>query len=303
MRLSYNAALNYKTIATQSITSPGLLPHRGIAIVFGPPGCGKSWLLLQWGLEIASGSKFLHKLPTEQTKVLFLDLEVGENTTIDRFKKVAPLYTGANSHFAIASVPGLKLNTPKGLSWLEDCIRNFGDGVILVDNLRAAIVGDENTSEVIDSLFTNFGQLRQQYNCAFVLVHHPSKPMYYQGNNTLLVKDRGMYGARGSSDIPGKVDTMLHMERTTSIGETPAFRAVLKLEKIRTNDSVPAFGKTGLSLCFSPGHCCFYPLEPKFIKVLDDVEKGSSSSATQQELVALRDLGYLTAAGTIVKGA
>ena len=38
---------------------PAILPKEGIALLYGPPGCGKSFLTMNWSLSIASGRQWL----------------------------------------------------------------------------------------------------------------------------------------------------------------------------------------------------------------------------------------------------
>ena len=51
---------------------PAMLPQSGIAMLFGPPGCGKSFLTMAWSLCIASGTPWLGR-PVLQGPVAYID--------------------------------------------------------------------------------------------------------------------------------------------------------------------------------------------------------------------------------------
>ena len=74
------------------IIKPGILPRKGLIVLFGDPELGKSWLLQQIGLGIAGGDIILGFFPTERTRVVGFDIEMGEYPVSARLSQVAPLF-------------------------------------------------------------------------------------------------------------------------------------------------------------------------------------------------------------------
>ena len=64
----------------------GLLPQ-GLALLVAPPKYGKSWLMLDLCLSVASGQKFLD-MPTNKTDCLYLALEDNQRRLQDRMNRV-----------------------------------------------------------------------------------------------------------------------------------------------------------------------------------------------------------------------
>jgi hypothetical protein len=54
-----------------------VLPDCGLALLFGPPGEGKSFVALDWALCVATGEKWLGKHAVQQGHVLYIAAEGG----------------------------------------------------------------------------------------------------------------------------------------------------------------------------------------------------------------------------------
>ncbi len=55
----------------------GILPAKGLSMVYGPPGCGKSLLVMAWAMCIASGTQWLDR-PVKQGAVVYIAAEGGD---------------------------------------------------------------------------------------------------------------------------------------------------------------------------------------------------------------------------------
>lgn len=65
-----------------------MLIETGYGIISGRPKCGKSWLMLNLCIALASGGKFLGKFNCTKTKVLYLALEDSEYRMQNRLKTI-----------------------------------------------------------------------------------------------------------------------------------------------------------------------------------------------------------------------
>lgn len=80
------AQLDDTDIPPLSWTVPGLLPQ-GFGILAAAPKIGKSWLVLNLGLAVASGTEFLG-VPVEQRPVLYLPLEDNQRRLQQRQRRI-----------------------------------------------------------------------------------------------------------------------------------------------------------------------------------------------------------------------
>lgn len=154
-----------------SFVVDGLLP-KGLHIFAGPPKVGKSRLLLQLALAVASGNSFLG-LDTEQGTVLSLCLE----DNLSRLqKRVSALTDDPPDTLHLATIAG---SLAGGLC---DQLVNFleehdGTNLIIIDTLQKVRdgTGDGN---LYASDYKDVGTLKRiadEYGIALVLVHHLRK--------------------------------------------------------------------------------------------------------------------------------
>jgi RecA-family ATPase len=80
------AELDDIDIPPLSWTVPGLFPE-GFGILSAAPKIGKSWLVLNLGLAVATGTAFLG-VPVERRPVLYLALEDGKRRLQDRMRRI-----------------------------------------------------------------------------------------------------------------------------------------------------------------------------------------------------------------------
>ena len=176
----------------------GLLPSHGLAVIYGPPGCGKSFVTLDAALHIAAGLSYGDRL-TKSVGVVYVAAEGGSG-----FRKRA---WAAKHHLKIADdVPFALVTTAPNLGIAEgdvavliDCIvkqaeaLSFVPGLIVIDTLARSIAGaDENSSKDIGIFVANAERIGVATRSLVIAVHHSGKDV-----------ERGM---RGSSALHGAAD-------------------------------------------------------------------------------------------------
>ncbi len=148
----------------------GLLP-RGLHVFAGPPKVGKSWLLLQLSLAVASGTRFWG-LDTEQGTVLSLCLEDNHARLQKRISELTDDPPDA-LHLAV-----LSNSLADGLcDQLEAFLREHEDTNLIVIDTLQKIRGD-NDGNLYASDYQDIGMLKRladEYGIAVVLVHHLRK--------------------------------------------------------------------------------------------------------------------------------
>ncbi len=175
----------------------GLLPRTGLAVVYGPPGCGKSFLVLDVTLHIAAGRDWAGRR-VRQAGVVYVAAEAGEGfkrrvvAARDRLELL-------DAEFAlITAAPNLGVATGDTTA-LVQAIRvqslrlGWKPGVVVLDTLARVIPGvDENSAKEIGRFVANAETIGRELRCLVLAVHH-------QGKNAEA-------GMRGSSALHGAAD-------------------------------------------------------------------------------------------------
>lgn len=176
----------------------GLLPSHGLAAVYGPPGCGKSFVTLDAMLHVAAGLEWAGR-KVKQTGVVYIAAEGGvgfrKRVVAARNTRHIPKHVP----FAlITSAPNLGTEQSDAPALIEaiktqSATLGFVPGVVVLDTLARTIPGaDENSSRDIGLFVRNADIIARDLGCLVLVVHHSGK-----------TAERGM---RGSSALHGATD-------------------------------------------------------------------------------------------------
>jgi hypothetical protein len=136
-----------------------VLPIDGKGLISGAPGVGKTNLLLSLGRCLAEGSTFLGLPIPQPRQVLYLALEGSKRGLRKRMAKIWDgVPTDVRSRFHLAH---LQLNV--------------GDEVLIIDPLRDAHSGDENSSQDVKALTEVLDGIIARHHCALLAAHHERK--------------------------------------------------------------------------------------------------------------------------------
>ena len=186
----------------------GLLPQ-GLALLVAPPKYGKSWLMLDLCLSVASGQKFLD-MPTNKTDCLYLALEDNQRRLQDRMNRVLQ---GERAPDGFALATG-SLDLQDGLLDQLTNYLNFnpGCGLVVIDTLQK--VRDSKGSAGKTGMYGNdyddissIKRIADGFNIAILLVHHLRK---------LQDSDDPFNDVSGSTGIIGAADTNFILRRKRS---------------------------------------------------------------------------------------
>jgi len=149
----------------------GLLANTGLAVIWGPPKCGKSFWAADLGMHIALGWDYRgHRV--QQAPVVYVALEGrhGFPARVEAFRR----------HHGVDSAPFYLLTTSLDLvaksSELIAAIKaQLGEnlpGALFLDTLNRSLVGSESKDEDMARFLAAAERVAHELNCAVVIVDH-----------------------------------------------------------------------------------------------------------------------------------
>ena len=175
-----------------------------LVMVHGPSGGGKTFVVLDWVLHLASGKTDWQGHKVKPCDVVYL---AGEGHQGLRGRIAAWKHHNSVTSLSMwLSQSGCDLNTPEGYQLAAAHIRSLPrtPGVIVVDTLHRFLAGDENSAQDAKTMLDACAQLMREFKCTVILVHHTG------------VSDEAQHRARGSSAWRGALDIEISIVPATS---------------------------------------------------------------------------------------
>jgi len=150
----------------------GWLQESGLSMVHGPSGGGKTFVVLDWCLHIASDLPLWAGMKVKHGEVVYL---AGEGHHGLRGRVAAWKHShGINKLNMWLSKAGVDLNTPAGYTKVKKSIDSLSirPKLIVVDTLHRFLSGDENSAEDAKTMVDACAGLMRDYECSVLLVHH-----------------------------------------------------------------------------------------------------------------------------------
>ncbi len=183
-----------------------LLTDGGLSVIYGEPGCGKTFLALDLALHVALGRRWLGRVVT-QGGVVYVALEGtrGLANRIAAFRARHGLGAADLPFAMIADAVDLldpAADTPRLIAAIAEAAWRIEGRVrlVVVDTLSRALAGgNENASEDMGALVMNAASVSRATGAHVAFVHHSGK-------------DRTR-GARGHNLLLAAVDTEIEVTR------------------------------------------------------------------------------------------
>ena len=172
------------------------LQSQALIMVHGPSGGGKTFLVLDMVMSVASNGAvsdwFGNKVRPGTVAYLAGEGHHGLRGRVAAWKQ----HKGVPALDMWLSRHGLDLNTPQGYQKTADALRALPNTpeIIVVDTLHRFLDGDENSSEVAKGMLDSCSALMAEFGATVILVHHTG------------VSDEAQHRARGSSAWKGALD-------------------------------------------------------------------------------------------------
>lgn len=202
-----------------------LLDTSGLALLVGPPGCGKSFLACDFGLHVALGWPWQNR-KVRQGGVLYMSAEGGTGV-VPRLRAFAQHHRLdlTDAPFGVVLEP-TNLLDQRGVDQLLADTRAIDDlALVIIDTAARTMPGGKEDAEDIGAFVAACDRIRAETSAAVLVVHHVGKD--------------ASRGARGSSVLPAACDTVIEVTRDAST-------KVATAEVTKQRD-----GETGAALAFS----------------------------------------------------
>jgi AAA domain len=158
----------------------GLLREGETMNIIAPPKQGKSWLVTDLALCVATGRQWLGLFDVEPGKVLIVDNELHGETSANRIPKVADARgIPAAEYVDLVLVANLRGRLAHIVT-LGSLFEQFEPGdlrLIIIDAFYRSLPAgvDENDNGAIAGIYNQIDAYALRLGCCFVLIHHASK--------------------------------------------------------------------------------------------------------------------------------
>jgi hypothetical protein len=194
------ADLNVKTSGAYLVK--GLIPRAGLAVIWGPPKCGKSFLTLDMLLHVALGWEYRGRR-VKQGTVVYCALE-GQDGFGARKQAFCERH-GPGSAAAPLHLMMTPLNLVVDSAELIRCIKaQLGEArpaAVAIDTLNRSLPGSESEDKDMAAYIRAADAIRAEFQCVVIIVHHcgvdASRP-------------------RGHTSLTGAADAQIAIKRDTA---------------------------------------------------------------------------------------
>lgn len=168
-------------IADKALTVPaeiveGLLHQNTKGVIASGSKAGKTWLLLDLAVSVATGTPFLNR-KTSQGKVLFVNFEIDRVFIKPRLQAVKQRKSVENlDNLHILNLRGHTVDFESMTESIVKSVEKDGYTLIILDPIYKLMVGgSENTAKGVKKLCQQVEQLSGQSGAAVVFSHHFTK--------------------------------------------------------------------------------------------------------------------------------
>lgn len=157
----------------------GLIPAVGLSAIIGAPKAGKSLLMLQVGLCVASGIRFFGR-ETDRCATLLVEEEgslAHHQKRLERMRSGGVGRAPAARELYVAYREGYRIDTPTGIERLRRAILDTGAKLTLMGPLaQLAGLESENDAAIVNKVMRELNGLASETESCIVIAHHRRKP-------------------------------------------------------------------------------------------------------------------------------
>jgi hypothetical protein len=178
----------------------GLVPRVCLSVIWGPPKCGKSFLVFDLLMHVALGWKYRGRR-VQQGPVVYCAFEgqAGLRNRVEAFRQ-RKLAEGADNvpFYLIADAMNLVADHPALIASVRTALGDTKPIATALDTLNRSMPGSESSDEDMTAYVKAGDALRMAFDCAVVIVHHCG----HEGTRP-----------RGHSSLMGACDAQIAVKR------------------------------------------------------------------------------------------
>jgi AAA domain len=186
-----------------------VIPKKGLVVMWGAPGSGKSFAAFDIGAAIARGHKY-HGKRTKRGLVLIIAAEGDLTSRTMAYVQEHGIEDGELDNLLVMQRSVNLMDPTQDLADLVDSIQEIVDSVgedlalLVIDTLNRVMPGgNENASEDMGAVISNAKLIEDAFKCAVMFVHHSGKDE--------------TKGSRGHSSLKGAMDAEISIIRNEDI--------------------------------------------------------------------------------------
>lgn len=207
---SYDDILNSSGDMEDNAIISNLFYREGISMIFGEPGCGKTWLMMDAIINLAEGRKVWGRYNCEPKKVLLLEGDFSFLLLKHRLKNFALSEIGRKNFRSLTAEEFEKknfeycLDNEDGKNNIEAFIKSYKPDILAIDSLCSFMAGDESRSDSVKPILSYLRTLSQKYKIHIMIIHHSRKRTSMERQGRKLDQSDMI----GSSLFQRKVDSL-----------------------------------------------------------------------------------------------
>jgi hypothetical protein len=153
-----------------------LVVEKGVTVIAGTDGVGKTWFALQLAFCVATG-KDLIGFKTLKRPVLVIQFELSPEQLADRLKSFQKTYGTVNQEFLDFALLEDDLIFSDAWEKVRTTIvkKRLKNGVIIIDNLYTSTDADVSTNQYLKPVLQMVEKIKNETGTAIVLVGHHNK--------------------------------------------------------------------------------------------------------------------------------
>jgi phage/plasmid primase-like uncharacterized protein len=195
----------------------GLIQEQGLGVVFGEPGCGKSFLVLELMASVARGREWFGRR-VRQGVCVYVGLEGSLRDRLAAYMQHHDLSPDDLRDLLVIERQPVNLlhgaaDAQGVIESVRRALRGRRPGMLVIDTLNRTMPGgNENSSEDMGAVVAHAGLMQRELACMVIFVHHSGKD--------------SSKGARGHSSLKGAAD--LELEVVNRDGERSVIAVKVK---------------------------------------------------------------------------
>jgi hypothetical protein len=149
----------------------GMIPNIGLVVVWGPPKCGKSFLVFDMVAHVSAGWEYRGRRVKQRSVVYFaFEGQEGFSARVEAFRRQhdvtdLPFYLSGNRVV-------LPQDGPAVVKAIEDEFPDVMPGVVVLDTLNRSIAGSENDPADMTAYIRTADMIRDRFKCVVIAIHH-----------------------------------------------------------------------------------------------------------------------------------